>query len=791
MIYFVTNESKHLKKYRKNLYDTIEVLEDNKETFDTFYNWVLNVKDFVIGYDVESNGLDAWKNNTIIKIIGSKHVQFIFHSPYCDIKKYLNILKKEDITLLGHNIKFDIKFAKTEDNIIFTNVYDTMLVEQRLYMKSGLSFSLQNLCLRYLEQYPDAMDKKIRNEFIGANAETFKLQPRHLYYGASDVSNLFPIKEKQEVLMEKYQTKFLTKDIEFPLIPIIAKAELAGFEFDSKSWLKIYDKNLKKKFEIECKLDIEVKRLRDETYHKLDKQRIYMLGGRWDNIRKYNPEYEVFNNDGTTNVLDLFGNLMSKKTLTGIKKKVNKFPNNINYGSDTVIIEIFGRLGEPLLTGTYNLVIPSFTRTNKVDKSHHSYKTGEPVFHEYLSQLPNTRMKIFIKLLLKHRGLSTACDNFGANFIDKLNPITGKLHTSFRQCFAVTGRFQSGGGKNEPDKPNFQNIPSKADYAIKMRNCFLAKKGYSIGTHDLSGAELIIMCSLSQDMKLLKIATKDIHSYVAQGCWRRIYAHRAQNLIKQHNALRVQYGQDYKDQIIIDKINNYITLSKTYIVDKTIKKVRTAFKPMTFGTIYGMYAGKASKTLNVTKDEGQIVINFIKREFPDVFKMVEAASEFARNKGFLILNNRTYSRAWFPNIIKLLKGQISEDASYKIINKEMSDARNIRIQGTQADMIKEATVELQKWIDNNGLNNEITILSWVHDEIIDEHPHYLNGKCYDWFYWSYIKNNYLSFIDDTGKEIIVNNFPEIKRLIMIEVCNRYLNNVTIDVDYDVEPYWTK
>ena len=801
MIYFVTNEPKHLKKYRKRLFDNIEVLEDNKDTllkFRIFLVNEMNSTNRVLGYDVESNGLDAWENNTHLRIFGTEETQFIFHTPYCNLSPYLSIIGEFSLTLLGHNIKFDIKFLMTENGIEYPKVYDTMIAEQRIYMKSGMRFSLDQLCVRYLDVYPDEMDKSIRMEFVGKDVYTFNVLPKHLYYGAGDVKNLFPIVEKQEALLMKYDLDFLVRGIEFPLINIIAKAEITGFPLDKDNWIKVYNENLVKKFAIECSLDTEVRTLRDTTFSKEDFDRIFMIGGKWDNVRKHNKEEDLINNDGTTNVLDLFGEPMSSKTLTGVKKKALKAPNNLNYGSDTTIVEIFGRLGEPVLTKANTLVIPSFTKTQKVDKSLYSFTTGVGAFHEYLIQLPNTRMATFINLLLEHRGLATATSTFGINIINKISSITGNIHTEFRQCAADTGRFQSGGGEREPDKINFQNIPSKSSFAIRLRNCFLAKKGYSIGTHDLSGAELIIMCSLSQDMKLLRIARdEDIHSYVAQNCWRNIYNYRAHKLVKAHNDLRLLHGSTYRDEALIADINKNIKLANTYVVDKSCKKVRTSFKPMTFGVIYGMYAAKAGKTLNISKEEGQIVIDFIKGAFPDVINMVESASAFAKTHGYLILNNRTNSRAWFPTLIKLLRGELDENKDFGLISKALSEARNIRIQGTQADMIKECTVVLQQWIDANNLTNEITILSWIHDEIVDEHPHYMDGRSAE--NSKYIQNYPYSPIVNKPFELVLDNkevfksfsFPEIKRRLMIEVCNRYLKNVTMDVDYDVEPFWTK
>lgn len=790
MIYFITNDEYHLNHYREKLYDNIEVLPDNEETFGDYCKYINENPNVYIGYDLETTGLDYHTSTILLVIIGDAENQFVLHSPFSITGKYLAYLKSVDKHLLGHNIKFDIGMTYAHHSILFKKVYDTMIAEQRTYMKLGIKAGLEDLYIRHLDIYPKEADKSIREEFINVNPKTFKIQPRHIYYGASDVSNLYKIKDIQQVKIDKYDLNFLLYNIEFPLISIIAKAEATGFDFDTEKWLEIYNKNVKDCFDIECKLDEEVRRLRDLVWGNNPEKRIFMSGGKWDNIRRHNTEYDVFNDDGTTNVLNLFGEPMSINTLIGSKAKkpikIKKNTNNINYNSDTQIIEIFGRLEEPLLDANETLVIPTFNKRGKVDKSVNKYRTNEPAFNLYLSFLPESKMKPFIELLLEHRGLSKAISTYGKNIINSLNPVTGKLHTVFGQCFTATGRMSSGGGDKQPDKPNFQNIPSKADYAILMRNCFLAKKGHSIGTHDLSGAELIIMCSLSQDLKLLRIAKEDIHSYVAQGCWRLIYKYRAQSLIKQHEILRAQKGRDFVDSKMVAKINELIKLSVEFIVDSTKKSIRTAFKPMTFGTIYGMYANKAAKTLNIAKEEGQIVINFIRAEFPKVFAMVEEALNNATKQGYLILNNRTKSRAWFPTIIKIKQGKISEKDAFKMLTKEQSEARNIRIQGTQVDMIKEATVRLQEWIDDNGYSDEITILSWIHDEIVDSHPKYMDGKSKEWNQWCNILQQKLYY---NNKEY--DSFPEVKAQIMRDTCNLYLENVQMDVDYHVEDYWTK
>lgn len=197
-----------------------------------------------------------------------------------------------------------------------------------------------------------------------------------------------------------------------------------------------------------------------------------------------------------------------------------------------------------------------------------------------------------------------------------------------------------------------------------------------------------------------------------------------------------------------------------------------------------MYAKKAGASLNVIKEEGQIVIDTIKAELPATFRMVEQASQNAKKFGYVIINDRTNSRAWFPNLIKLLKGQITEKDNFMIISEEMSAARNIRIQGTQADFVKEATVVLKKYFVKNNLN--VQILSWIHDELVFRIPKNLDGVSDK---WKAHKENVSLYSPLTGNTH--DNVVSVIKEIMEEVANRYLVNVKIKVDVNVEPYWTK
>ena len=198
-----------------------------------------------------------------------------------------------------------------------------------------------------------------------------------------------------------------------------------------------------------------------------------------------------------------------------------------------------------------------------------------------------------------------------------------------------------------------------------------------------------------------------------------------------------------------------------------------------------MYPKKAGASLNVAAEEGRVVIDTIKGEIPRTFTMVEQASADAEARGYVILNDRTNSRAWFPNLIKQIKGEISDKTHFLDISNEKSAARNIRIQGTQADFVKEATVVLKKYFRMNRI--DANMLSWVHDEIVFRIPKHLDGKSQRWI--DYMSTNPTPLLSITGKEY--DNLVDVIKDIMKSVADRYLTNVNIDVELEVNDNWVK
>jgi DNA polymerase-1 len=340
----------------------------------------------------------------------------------------------------------------------------------------------------------------------------------------------------------------------------------------------------------------------------------------------------------------------------------------------------------------------------------------------------NHELYPLMEILDEYQGYSKHVSSFGAEFIAKYtNPVTGKIHTSYKQGTVATGRLASGNVNSDSPKYNSQQIPRNND----IRNCWVVPSDdYLMITCDLSGAELITMCSLAQDHKLLELSKGDMHSYFANKGWEAI--HKKRNI-------------PWTEKDIISKSQN---------VDK-----RTSYKNMTFGTIYGLKPPKAGELLNVDPKEGKIAINTIVREIPDTINMVTAASAFAVNHGYVVHNTRTNSRRWFSPV--LLEKQGIEALSRSNEQMVTGAARNTRIQGTQADMLAEAMVLLDKYIKINKI--EAWIVMQVHDELVV----IFHKRYQQWF-------------------------PERVREIMTRSADKYLEGgVHMSADYKVAPHWVK
>lgn len=812
MVYFITANSYN---FKTDKITSLHYKKDDSTIIMLLESFVMD--NWCCGFDVETNGLDPYYNDMLLSSIGSYVDQFVFDETSLPVDYSSNVIKnyedyrksiKEPLLFIGHNIGFDYKMLKTKNNYgIKTELYDTMIAAQRLTANVGIEngfpipgyYRLDNVMNRYLGYIPKEMQKDIRNQFIGRNPKDFVFTEEQILYQIGDVKYMIDLMEALEEQVEKYNLAFLLGCIEFPLIKILANLELEGIYINEDKWRKNVVLALEEKWRLELEMDKAILVYRDEYSLALDEDSQTYLNQSSFNKPRLQPRINI--------VPDIFGGSSTyKKNLKSKPVQFNETVNShkIDYNSTNQLLFLLAKCNVkiPTKTGEY---IDDFEFDKKGKLKKRPTEDNYTLKAEFLELLINEHedhpMIDFLKLLILYRKTLSTINTFGESFLSNKNPVTGKFHTAYRQCGAVNGRFQSGGGGNDSDKFNSQNVPAKKEF----RECFHAGEDYSIATIDLSGAEVTIMCDKANDKKLYTwaIVLDDAHSPIITAGWRKIFKHRA----TQANKVAILA----KTEATIQEAKELAEKALNYTVSKTENKnVRSKGKNSTFGTVYGAGPKTIAKAFNISVLEGAIYIDSLKSEIPDTFKYVESNVNLALRKGYLILDDRTNARVWFPSVFYARKSE--RELEFHEKRDIDGQARNIPISGTQANMIKESIVEIQKTIDTHNIDS--SLLLQVHDELVYKVPKNLDGISTEWE----INNNGITFLFDKPithkkyeklsehyyshyKTFKVNdeNFitdcvvsmSEFIRLTMMQVATRYLKNVTMNAELTVKDTWTK
>lgn len=674
--------------------------------------------------DTEANGLDAYKNQVLLVGIGDRYNQFNIDNNSTPIPDGITSLLINK-TALGHNLKYDYQMLKLSCGIELNKFYDTMLTDERLYQNGGYSMALEDLIYRHLKIIPKK-DRTVQKEFINADKDTFRFSNKHINYLSEDLVHLPDIKDIQLKLIQQWNLTFLLEEIEFPLLKVLAEAELYGSCLDIEKVRSLVKKNTKLNFEQQIIIDNEVKRLRDLLP---EDEQAKLRNGKIDRQRiEKKPTIQL----GMT-----FDDISEDKK---IKEEATKAV--INYGSTDQILKLCAQLKIEVPTERGKSDIPMLGDKGKVipRPKGDNWTTAEKVVVQFIAENPLAKSKDFFEKIIDYRETKTALERYGEKFIQSINPITGKIHTLFRQATAVNGRLQSGGGKTQPDRFNCQNVPAQKNY----RELFHAPDGWLRLTLDLTGAEVTILADKAGDTKLFDLTMNhDIHGYMATAGWKDI--------------LRSRGDAKYVDFEISRKVN---------------KELRATGKNNTFASIYGVKAKKAGKTIGVSAKEGQMYINAIKREIPLTFKYVESNVEKAMGRydydgvqlsygqGYLVFNERTNARIWFPPVINNIK--FKQALTFREISDIDGQARNTPISGTQADMLKECMVRIYNHF--RLIKIPIHLVFQVHDELVFD----FREEDKDWL-------------------------PETVKQIVVDTCNLYLTSGKIKMGASMEyaKHWLK
>jgi DNA polymerase-1 len=294
------------------------------------------------------------------------------------------------------------------------------------------------------------------------------------------------------------------------------------------------------------------------------------------------------------------------------------------------------------------LKLPVLKKTPKGQPS-----TAEPVLQELALEyeLP--------KLIIDYRGLSKLKSTYTDKLPLDINPRTGRIHSSFQQAVAATGRLSS-------TDPNLQNIPIRTEEGRKIRRAFVASKGYKLLAADYSQVELRIMAHLSQDPGLLKAfsSAQDVHKATAAEV----------------------FGVALED---------------------VTQEQRRSAKAINFGLIYGMSAFGLAKQLGIDRASAQHYVDLYFQKYPGVLGYMGQTQAFADEHGYV---ETLFGRRLYLPDIHAGNGMLRKAAQRTAINAPM--------QGTAADMIKQAMIDIDHWLATKVLDARMVLQ--VHDELVFE-----------------------------------------------------------------------
>lgn len=626
-----------------------------------------------IAVDIETTGLNCWKDDILLLALYNPNLEFvlIIDAVTVDITIFKDLIESK--LVLAHNVQFEASFLSIA-GIEIKRCYDTMVAEDKLTQGSIESTSLINTLKRRNLHVPEGMIKDTIQDFISG---AFYLEEKHVIYNASDVLSLYALKKVQEENIKVFKLGFFINSIHNPLALILTKIKLEGFIHDSDKWLANAAK-------LEEKCNDYIQELNEQVmpivnwqkinsdYAAAEEKKSKGIERNTERIKKLKANIERYRLANKTHLKSYIKAVetLEKAKILLTEYNILSFSNymGINWSSSKQVLETFTQLGLTPLpkskSATTHKIQPSISKAAReawlLENKSSDFTGLMKTFHELKNQLH----------LVK---------SFGVNWVEKyINPVTGKVHTNFRQN-AATGRLTSGNA--DEGLFNSQQIPGLNDF----RTCFGVEEDYMVGTLDYSGAELCFMAALAEDEVLVELSKRDMHSYFANKGWEAIYENRGLRMVGH--------------QVISKKQN---------------KDQRTAYKPMMFGVVYGLMPKKAAEILNVSVKEGALAIRTITREIPKTIKFVEQASAEALARGYVVHNNRTNSRRWFSDV--LAANALDRELPFMIRTTVESTARNTKIQGSQADMVMEAIVAVYRWI--NIYKIDACILGTVHDEII-------------------------------------------------------------------------
>lgn len=486
MIYFVTGQ-RELFEFPDSKYKCISV-EESLEILEHLR---------IVGLDTETTGTEIWQGKLLTLQLGNKEDQVVIDCMTISIKQYKDYLESDRLFII-HNAKFDLRWLYKE-HIVVRNVYDTYLAEKILFLgfpPGIVSLSLQACCNRYLNIY---LDKTVRGQIHAGMTEEV------IVYAANDVVHLEDIMNLQTVRINA-RGQSVALSIENEFVRVLAYIEFCGIKLDPVKWKAKMAKDAER-------LKVTEQKLNDWVInYVMEKNDPSLIA------RNYDPHKK-----GKS--VKLPDNVYVVIPTPSLFSEFDTGPQCvINWNSSKQVIKLFEELGFDLLVKD--------KKTGKMKKS------VESKFIELQAD-----KSTIVPLYLEYSAAFKVVTSFGQNFLDAINPVTGRIHPTFNQMMD-TGRLSCGsGGKGKGGKTKDDDIAEEEDdnkntsiqsndksvnvqqlpATEETRAAFIPDKGHMLIDCDYGDQEGHVFTELSGDEEWIAFyndpSQRDGHSFVAKMCF--------------------------------------------------------------------------------------------------------------------------------------------------------------------------------------------------------------------------------------------------------------------------------
>ena len=528
MIYFVSNQTE---MYQFDEFTSITP----KESLDIIKLWKC------IQFDTETLGRDQHVGKLLLMQFGNedKSIQIVVDASTIDPLLYKEVLETK--LILGQNLKFDLQWLYNY-KIVPLQVYDTMIVEQLLYLgyppypkPGGVSYSLAAIAERYCHI---SIDKSIRGQIIwrGIDAEVIK-------YAANDVVYLYDIAKAQLQQAKKVGSTKAVK-VECGFVPVIAYLEWCGIKLDVDVWKEKMRQDETKRDEMLKELNIFlVSYYREHNGKENTISKGYVVDSNKDKewykkIPKANPASAPYIKDKIWMQDYSVPFYHTAKNDKSAKAKISYFIN-INLEGD--LFSGFNAEPQSIINWASSDQVVSFLKILGFNTTMQDKDTGEDkesALEKHIKVQKGINDE-FLDIYFKYKEADKVCTTYGQSYINAINPNTGRIHTTFKQLGCASGRMSCGNKQENQDLkklkalelikikntklrkcgyPQLQNLPSDK----LTRSAFVSEKGNLMTSCDYSALESRLGADIYNEQSMIDEylhGSGDIHSLVAKACF--------------------------------------------------------------------------------------------------------------------------------------------------------------------------------------------------------------------------------------------------------------------------------